>query len=204
MVVAATFVVVVGFAVQPVAAHAVAARTPNSAADCKGGGWRTLVDGQGRPFASQGACISWQIHHPHVFAVGDLAGSFSGTSVFNFSAAGCSFVHQVLDAVYPGSSAVGDVTLHIDACVDLPSGLVFDFPMTGTFTISTSVGTLTGSASGTQTVLMDPVPISLRLTPTVGTGVFSTPSGALQLNGLWTSTGSEGTPEPVTGTVVVA
>jgi hypothetical protein len=38
-------------------------RTPTSAADCKHGGWRHLVDDHGRPFRSQGACIRWVRHH---------------------------------------------------------------------------------------------------------------------------------------------
>lgn len=27
--------------------------------DCRNGGWRELVDDQGRPFANQGLCIAW-------------------------------------------------------------------------------------------------------------------------------------------------
>lgn len=38
-------------------------RTPTSTADCKHGGWRHLVDDQGRPFGSQGACIRWVRQH---------------------------------------------------------------------------------------------------------------------------------------------
>jgi hypothetical protein len=37
--------------------------TPDSADDCRNGGWRQVVDDQGRPFRSQGACIAWVRHH---------------------------------------------------------------------------------------------------------------------------------------------
>lgn len=33
--------------------------TPNSVAECRHGGWRHVVDDEGRPFRSQGACIAW-------------------------------------------------------------------------------------------------------------------------------------------------
>ena len=34
-------------------------QTPVTKNDCKAGGWRELVDGQGLPFRNQGACIAW-------------------------------------------------------------------------------------------------------------------------------------------------
>ena len=37
--------------------------TPGSVADCRDGGWRDVVDDQGRPFRSQGACIAWVRRH---------------------------------------------------------------------------------------------------------------------------------------------
>ena len=203
--VAAALVAVVGLAgMQPGDAAETPARVPTRATDCHDGGWRTVVDDQGQPFRNQGHCVSWVIHHPHVFGLSDLTGSFTGTSVFNFSQAGCSFVHQVLDATYPGSNAVGNVMLHVDACVDLPTSGFNPFPMTGTFTITTAVGTLSGTASGSQTVFTNPVPITVTLAPTAGDGVFSAPSGALQMNALWNSSGTAGAPEPITGTVSTA
>lgn len=33
--------------------------TPSSVADCRHGGWRHVVDDEGQPFRSQGACIAW-------------------------------------------------------------------------------------------------------------------------------------------------
>jgi hypothetical protein len=37
--------------------------TPGSVADCRRGGWRNVVDDQGRPFRSQGACVAWVRSH---------------------------------------------------------------------------------------------------------------------------------------------
>lgn len=37
--------------------------TPTSEDDCRDGGWRDLVDHEGRPFRSQGHCIAWVRHH---------------------------------------------------------------------------------------------------------------------------------------------
>jgi hypothetical protein len=34
---------------------------PGSKAACKGGGWRTLANDQGRPFRNQGACVSFVV-----------------------------------------------------------------------------------------------------------------------------------------------
>ena len=38
--------------------------TPDDADDCKQGGWRELVDDQGRPFANQGSCVAWVVAGP--------------------------------------------------------------------------------------------------------------------------------------------
>jgi hypothetical protein len=179
-------------------------RVPTQRADCFNNGWRSLVDGEGQAFRNQGQCVSWVNAHPHVFSLSDLTGTFAGTSVFEFQEAGCVFVHQVLDATYPGSSAVGDVTLHIDTCVNFPSmgGFITMFPQTGTFTITTTVGGLSGTVAGTQTVLVTPVPINLTLTPTAGTGVLaSLLSGVLQVNGNWFSNGTAGAMVPFDGAV---
>jgi len=37
--------------------------TPGSVAECRHGGWRNVVDDEGRPFRSQGACVAWVRHH---------------------------------------------------------------------------------------------------------------------------------------------
>src|SRR5689334_13281973 len=72
---------------------------------------------------------------------GDLTGSFTGTEAFDFGS--CSFVHQVFDSAYQGSSAVGLVRLHVDGCV---SPILDHYD--GTFSLATNRGTLTGTAAG--------------------------------------------------------
>ena len=37
--------------------------TPTSKADCKNGGHKNVVDGQGQPFRNQGQCIDWVNHN---------------------------------------------------------------------------------------------------------------------------------------------
>ena len=72
----------------------------------------------------------------------DLANSsFAVTPTDEVGGSGCSFVYGAFDAVYPGSAAIGNATLHIAGCAT-PS------TYTGSFTITTSVGTLSGSAAG--------------------------------------------------------
>jgi hypothetical protein len=115
----------------------------------------------------------------------DLTGSFSGTTSFTNGTGGCAFVEQVFDATYPGSSAVGSVTLHLDGCV------IFGPPFTyaGTFTIATSVGTLAGNAVGpiNNVPVSPPVPGDFELTLTVlsGTGAFAGTTGTIHVSVLW-------------------
>ncbi len=161
-------VVVIPIAVTPMGAWAGAA-APTAVQQCKDDGWHTLTDASGQPFKNQGQCISYAIHNP--VSLADLAGSFSGTTSFTFGTNGCVLVEMVFDATYPGSSAVGSVTLHLDGCV--PFGPPFTY--SGTFTITTSVGTLAGAAVGTANNLAGPPPFVFDLTLTVlsGTGAFA-------------------------------
>jgi hypothetical protein len=39
-------------------------RTPSTKDECKNGGWRDLVDSEGRPFPNQGQCVSFVERHP--------------------------------------------------------------------------------------------------------------------------------------------
>jgi hypothetical protein len=128
----------------------------------------------------------------------DLTGSFSGTTSWTSGTGGCAFppaIEQVFDATYPGSSAVGSVTLHLDGCVA-------PFTYTGTFTITTSVGTLAGNVSGTVNGLGGPPPYGFYLTLTVvsGTGAFSGTTGTIDVN---IGMVGDGSPSPVTGSVSV-
>ncbi len=184
----------------PIAVTSMGARAgaapPTAVQQCKDGGWQTLTDASGQPFRNQGQCISYFIHHP--IGLADLAGSFSGTTLFTLGTGGCVFVEQVFDATYPGSSAVGSVTLHLDGCV--PLGPPFTY--TGTFIFTTSVGTLVGNAAGTANDLTGPPPFVFDLTLTVlsGTGAFAGTTGTINVN----IQGLGGTnPSPVTGSVTV-
>ena len=161
---------------------------------CQRDGWQSLTNGQGQPFPNQGQCISYFIHNP--VSLADLAGSFTGTTSFSFGTGSCA-IEQVFDATYPGSSAVGSVTLHLDGCVNL----VVPFTYAGTFAIATSVGTLSGNAAGpiTNLPIIGPSPADFELTLTVrsGTGAFAGTTGTINVSIQWPG----GT--PVTGSVSV-
>ena len=108
-------VVVIPIAVTSIGARAGAA-PPAAVQQCKDGGWRTLTDASGQPFKNQGQCISYFIHNP--VSLADLGGPFSGTTSFRLGTASCPLAEQSFDATYPGSSAVGSVTLHLVGCVN--------------------------------------------------------------------------------------
>jgi hypothetical protein len=171
---------------------------PTDKAQCKRGGWRTVVDDHGVPFRNQGQCVSFVEHstakHHNRVSLADLAGSFTGTQSFTFNTNGCAFVHQVFDASYPGTATVGTVTLHIEGCVSSPIT-----SYTGTFTISISVGTLSGTASGPLTLNPSVYTYDLTLTATAGTDAFASATGTLHSLINW--------PAPfgpsITGTVTV-
>jgi fibronectin-binding autotransporter adhesin len=138
--------------------------------------------------------ISYPVVGP-VVGLSDLAGSLTGTLSSTFAGNGCSFIGTTFNATYPGSSAVGNVTLRIDGCVPL------DFPPTttpfaGTFTLTTNVGTLSGTAAGSITnVLLPPSDIeaataALTLSATSGTGDFAVTTGTLNVGLNWPTPGS--------------
>ena len=104
----------------------------------------------------------------------DLANS-SFTVTPSVGGSGCGIVHLTFDAVYPGSAAVGNVTLHIAGCVSDP------YHYAGSFTITTGVGTLSGSATGLITYIGDTLEASYQITlsVTTATGSFSGTTGNL-------------------------
>jgi streptogramin lyase len=107
----------------------------------------------------------------------DLANSSFTATATGSRGSGCLIVYLNFDAVYPGSAAVGNVTLHIAGCVSDP------YTYVGTFTITTGVGTLSGSAPGTVTEqivggdLQESYQINLSVT--TATGSFSGTTGTL-------------------------
>lgn len=187
-------VVVIPIAVTSMGSQAGAA-PPTAVQQCKDGSWQTLSDASGQPFKNQGQCVSYFIHNP--VGLADLTGSFSGTQSFTFGTGGCSFVEQIFDAMYPGSSAVGSVTLHLDGCIVL--GVFPQISYTGAFAITTSVGTLSGNAAGPINDILSPGPVDFELTLTVvsGTGAFAGTTGTINVSIQWPG----GT--PVTGSVTV-
>jgi hypothetical protein len=163
------------------------------------GGWLTLTDASGQPFANQGACIAYANHHPVRLA--DLASSsVTGT----LSVVTCaSFVGASFGATYPSSSAVGTVKLHTDGCIPFGTpGFPFVFSYSGTFTITTNVGTLSGTVGGqiNNTVIYPwpsipvvvPVSAALALTATSGTGLFTGTTGTLDVSVQFDGLGSIG------------
>jgi hypothetical protein len=152
------------------------------------GGWQTLTDASGQPFANEGLCIASAIHHP--VSLADLAGSVGvPLGTFGFSASGCSSVQVPLDfyATYPGSSAVGNVTIQINGCLT-ELGLPNPSTFVGTFTITTNVGTVNGTVAGEfGAVATSPpqapyVAATLTLTVSSGSGRFTGTTGTLNVS----------------------
>jgi hypothetical protein len=192
-------VVVVPIAVTSMAAQAGAA-SPIAVQQCKDGGWQTRTAASGQSFRNQGQCVSYFSHNP--VSLGDLTGPFSGTTSWTIGTGGCSFVHQVFDTTYPGTSTVGSVTLHLDGCADIiPSPWTY----TGTFTIATSVGTLAGNVAGLLLNVVNSFPTDWELTLTVdsGSGAFAVTTGAIHVSIKWVGGGTPGVSTAVTGLVTV-
>ena len=117
------------------------------------------------------------------------ASPFSGMATS--PANGCSAPQgaaQDFDASYAGSPNVGSVALHIAGCLGnssiSSSGLGFN---NGSFTITTNVGTLSGSASGPETfqgASHTLLFVQLALSVQSGTGSFAGTTGSLQFETL--------------------
>ena len=95
-------------------------------------------------------------------------------------------MYGTIDAVYPGSAAVGNVTLHIAGCDTDP----YDFA--GSFTITTGVGTLSGSATGLITYIGDTLDANYQITlsVTTATGSFTGTTGNLLFSAPYQTTDS--------------
>jgi hypothetical protein len=167
------------------------------------GGWQALTDGSGQPFKNQGQCATFALHHP--VSVSDLASSsVSGTLMSGIGPTGCINEDATISATYPGTSAIGAVTLQMPGC------LLFDVPnfplaigFSGTFTITTNVGTLSGTVAGGFTNVFvtpfnpQPVTAAFTLSAISGTGLFAGTTGPLNLDLGWSPPGSE----PFFGTI---
>jgi hypothetical protein len=128
---------------------------------------------------------------------------FTGTSTFEFVAAGCSFVHQTHDATLATRRGA---TINLDGCVEFPSGTTF--PYTGTFTIDIEgrrsiAGTVSGEVGGTPPSSTCPdglgaTGLAFELTPVRDNGRTQAP---IQLVGTWCSPGTANVPGPIFGTL---
>jgi hypothetical protein len=122
-------------------------------------------------------------------SVADVVSSslFSGTVSSQSGANGCSYDFLTFTSSYPGSAAVGTVNLNVAGCFYSDAN-----SFTGSFTITTGVGTLSGSAAGPVVITystssgIPPVetPVfdnfELTLSVTAGTGSFAGATGTLQ------------------------
>jgi hypothetical protein len=94
--------------------------------------------------------------------------------------------YQFFDDSYPGGGAVGTVTFHLEGCTHV-SGLNFTG---GTFTISTSIGSVSGTASGPLRLFCLPSPncpliYDLTLIVMSGTDAFADTAGTLHAHIEW-------------------
>jgi hypothetical protein len=121
----------------------------------------------------------------HPATLGDLTGSYvggTGSAVQQGGtcpAGGLDF-YLTFDTTYSGSAAVGTVALHLEGCADFLN----DSFTAGTVSLSTNVGSVTGTAAGSVTATLDQafnvtVDLSLTFTVTSGTGTFSRTTGTL-------------------------
>jgi len=169
-------------------APAASAATPAPIQGCLNSGWQTFTDASGKPFANQGLCIAFAIHHP--VSLADLASSsVSGA----FSVTDCpGLVGVSFGTTFSASSAVGTARLQTEGCVPVGTpGFPFVFSYPGTFTITTNVGTLSGTVSGQINNMLvfvgtsptvAPVSAGLALTATSGTGLFTGTTGTLNVS----------------------
>lgn len=178
------------------------ASPPIAVQQCKNGAWRTLTNTSGSTFANQGQCISYRILHP--ISLADLAGSFTGTTTIFFP--GClPGLGQSFDAVYPGSADVGNVTVHVVACI------AANQTWSGTFTITTNVGSLSGSdvgpfvsrASPSGCLFNEEFIFDQLLTVNTGTGSFAGATGTLHFSTIWPDCSAGSSSSTIQGTVTV-
>lgn len=119
---------------------------------------------------------------------------------------GCGVFRQVIDGE-GGWSGLDASTLHVDFCLGSPPDDVHYPVLSGTFTITSADGTLTGDVSGdVQAGGMPPpedgFPFRLELTVTAGTDRLASATGTLVLNGAF-SYGAVSARGTISGTVTI-
>jgi hypothetical protein len=150
------------------------------------GDWQTITEASGQPFVNEGLCIDYAIHHP--VSLEDLAGSLTGPFSEQIFVGACAPgpFQVTLSSTYAGSNAVGPVVFQMVGCSGAAFGVGHLFFVNGPFTLTTKVGTLSGTAFGPFVgVLLSfsgPGTATLTLTATSGTGLFTGTTGTLNAN----------------------
>jgi hypothetical protein len=153
------------------------------------GGWQTITEASGQPFANQGQCVAYAIHHP--VSLADLAGSVVGTgSGINVSVTNLDGNAAGAPGTETYQTNVGLQSTTIISCPSSPFNVCALGSVSGTFTITTSVGTLSGIAAGELEAplvsdfprpVFGPAAEGLGLTVTSATGEFTGTTGTLTL-----------------------
>ncbi len=113
----------------------------------------------------------------------EVSGSFTATGTL--SSEGCPTFHQVVDGGGDWTG-LGQTALHLDFCTFY--GGAEDWPVLGTFSLSSDAGTLTGDLGGSvkaDTQTPDGFPFTFQLTVTGGTGDLAEATGTLALEGFF-------------------
>jgi hypothetical protein len=118
----------------------------------------------------------------------DVVGRVTGSAPFVFQD-GCSFVHQRYEGTID-TKGPGDATIDVDLCVDLAGT---GFAASGTFTLETNEGTLSGTATGTISTLV-PVPFEFKLRVVEHTHRPIGKGSKLFFHGIWDSNTVDGGP----------
>jgi hypothetical protein len=134
---------------------------------------------------------------PAVGPLSDLAGGVYGPQ--SYMPAGQCNVFQTFDSSYPGGGAVGTVTLHMVGCVQVTT-----LSYAGTFSMLTTIGTVSGTAAGPLHLSCFPsdCPFNydLTLVVTSGTGGYADVVGTLHAFLNW----GPGSDDPdIDGTITV-
>jgi hypothetical protein len=132
---------------------------------------------------------------------GAVSGPFTGTTSYTFTTDGCSFVHQVYQGTF-GTRSRPSGSFDLAGCVELTTG----FTYSGTFTVRTAGGALTGTVAGTIDAEILPCsPFHFTLTVTGGTGRFRHTGGTIAVTGQWCSRNTvPAVDDPISGTFVAS
>ncbi|MDQ3147152.1 MAG: hypothetical protein M3R01_09535, partial [Actinomycetota bacterium] len=127
------------------------------------------------------------------------SGTFTGTTTFQFSTGGCSFVQQRFDGSWVRRQGAPGGTFELIGCVGSSS----TFPYRGTFLLMTQGGAeLRGTVSGTVGAAINPAPLDFELTVTDATKRFRGATGTIVFDGRWFPGEPFMGPNPISGSLV--